>query len=518
METGGWSYARDLLGGSSVNPDRAYEELVRLSREETLLASCREILQWDAEICMPRGGVKHRAEQMALVAGLVHDRATDPRYNELLGIVESSSLVIDPESPKAVNVRELRRDFDREIRLPRRLVEELARVSALASQAWSDARDGDDFATFAPWLDRTFELAREKADAVGFVGARYDALLDDYEPGMTTEQLSALFAQLGAQLVPLVDSLRDNPATPRERKLEREFPLDRQRVFAEGVAVTLGFDLECGRFDLGPHPFCAFIGPGDVRIALRYNSRNFASGFLAVMHETGHALYERGLDQAHYGTPMGEAVSLGIHESQSRLWENLVGRSHGFWLHFYPQIRSVFDAALYDVSLDAFRGAINDVAPGLIRVQADEVTYNLHIVIRFELERALLAGDLRATELPGAWSELYQRYLGVSPDSDRHGCLQDIHWSEGLIGYFPTYTLGNVYASQLFDAAERAAGPLEEAFAAGDFRSLRNWLGEHIHRHGRRYPAAALIERATGNAPDPSTLIASLSHRYQPAG
>ncbi len=459
---------------------------------------------------MPRGGVSHRGEQLALLAGLAHDRATDPRLGDLLGEVESSSLVTDSESAESVNVRELRRDYDRETRLPRRLVEELARVSALSSQSWSEARDRDDFPAFAPWLDQTFALAREKADAIGYEGVRYDALLDDYEPGMTTEQLSTLFAHLREQLVPVVDSLRDAPAA--SQKLDRDFPLEQQRAFAEGVATKLGFNLEYGRFDLGPHPFCSFIGPGDVRIALRYHPRNFASGFLAVLHETGHALYEQGLDPAHYGTPMGEAVSLGIHESQSRLWENLVGRSRGFWQHFYPQFQAAFD--IHDVSVEEFRGVINHASPGLIRVEADEVTYNLHIVIRFEIERALLSGDLPAADLPGAWNELYQRYLGITPDSDRNGCLQDIHWSEGLIGYFPTYTLGNVYAAQLFDAAERAEGPLEDAFAAGDFGALRGWLGENIHRHGKRYAPSVLIEKATGSAPDPSALITSLVHRY----
>jgi carboxypeptidase Taq len=497
-----------------VNPDRAYLELVQLSRDETVLSSCLEILEWDEEVCMPRGGVEHRAEQMALLAGLVHDRGTDPRYDDLLGVVEQSSLVTDPESPTAVNVRELRRGYDRERRIPRRLVEESARVTAHASQAWAEARKRDDFKTFAPWLDRVFGLAREEADAVGYVGTHYDALLDDYEPGMTTERLSELFTRFEAGLVQLVDSLRDKPSPAPGHVLAREFPLERQRIFVEGVAAALGFDLERGRIDIGNHPFCTSIGPGDVRIALRYYPRNFARGLFALLHEVGHALYDQGLDPAHYGTPMGEAASLGLHESQSRLWENLVGRSDGFWRHFYPQLRSAFHESLHDISLETFRRVVNHVAPGIIRVQADEVTYDLHILIRFELERALLAGDLRAGELPVAWAELYQRYLGVTPKNDRSGCLQDGHWSEGLIGYFPTYTLGNMYAAQLFDAAERAVGPLDEAFAAGDFRTLRDWLGDHVHRHGQRYTVAALIERATGSAPDPSALIASLSRRY----
>jgi len=463
---------------------------------------------------MPRGGGEHRAEQMALVAGLVHDRGTDPRYDELLSTVEASSLMSDAESAEAVNVRELRRDYERERRIPRRLVEESARVTALASQAWAEARRRDDFKSFAPWLDQVFALAREEADAVGYAGTRYDALLDDYEPGLTTDRLSTLFARLEADLVPLASALREIPAPAPMHVLAREFPLDRQRLFAEGVAAALGFDLERGRLDLGNHPFCTSIGPGDIRIALRYFPRNFARGFFALLHETGHALYDQGIDAAHYGAPMGEAGSLGLHESQSRLWENLVGRSHGFWQHFYPQLRRTFHEALHDVSVETFRLVINRVAPGLIRVQADEVTYDLHIMIRVELEQRLLAEDLRAIDLPGAWAELYRSRLGVAPKNDRTGCLQDGHWSEGLIGYFPTYTLGNMYAAQLFAAAERAVGPLDDAFAAGDFRTLRVWLGEHVHRHGRRYAAEALIERATGSAPDPSALIESLRRRY----
>ncbi len=496
-----------------MNPDQAYAELVRLSREKSVLASSLGLLQWDAEICMPRGGVNHRGDQMSLLAGILHERATDPRIGDLLADVEGSSLVTDAESVEAVNVREMRRDYDRETRLPRRLVEEMARVSAQSAQAWSEARDKDDFESFAPWLNKTFELTREKADATGYGdGVRYDALLDDYEPGMTTAQVSALFAKLGPQLVPLVEALRDRPRTTSAQVVE--YPVDRQRIFAESIAAKLGFSLESGRFDLGPHPFCSTIGPGDVRIASRYQPFNLPNGFLGVIHETGHALYEQGLDRAHYGTPMGDAVSLGVHESQSRMWENLVGRSQGFWLHFYPQLQKTFEESLGDVSLDAFRASMNHVAPGLIRVDADEVTYNLHILIRFELERALLDGDLRAADLPGAWAEKYQKYLGITPANNRDGCLQDIHWSEALIGYFPTYTLGNVYAAQLFEAAERAVGPLEDSFAAGDFTRLRTWLGENVHRHGRRYSPSALIEKATGNPPDPSAMIASLSERY----
>ncbi|HUQ19725.1 MAG TPA: carboxypeptidase M32 [Gemmatimonadaceae bacterium] len=500
-----------------MTPENAYAELVRLSREESVLSSCVDLLDWDQEIYMPRDGVEHRSEQTALLAGIVHDRATNPRYGELLDALEGSALLSDPESAESVNVRELRRGYDRERRIPKRLVEELARATSRASKVWAEARKEDDFKSFAPWLDKVFALSREEADAVGYEGTRYDALLDDFEPGMTTDVLAALFARLTSELIPLVDSLRGQSADD-ENVLEGDFPLDRQHVFADSIAAAIGFDFEGGRLDLAQHPFCTQIGPGDVRIGTRYYQDHVGRGIFACLHEVGHALYEQGLDRSQYGTPMGEAVSLGVHESQSRLWENLVGRSEGFWKHFYPQLKSTFHESLNDVSLDAFRRAVNRVEPHLIRVEADEVTYNLHIMIRFELERALLDGNLVAADVPGAWNELYAKYLGVTPEDDRTGCLQDIHWADGLIGYFPTYTLGNVFAAQIFAAAERAIGPLEDAFAEGNFLDLRRWLGENIHRHGMRYRSKEVIERVTGNAPDPSALIQNLSLRYRTIG
>ena len=460
---------------------------------------------------MPRKGVKHRAQQLALLAGLSHDRATDPRYDELLSVLEGSSLVSDPDSAEAVNVRELRRGYDRERRIPRRLVEEMASVTALAARVWADAKKKDDFKSFAPWLDRIFALAREEADAAGHNGNRYDALLEDYEPGMTTETLSQLFDRLGKDLVPMIDAFRDT----RARKLTGKFPVDQQLDFAEHVAAAVGFDLNGARLGLSHHPFCTAIGPGDVRIALRFSAGNVASGILTLLHEVGHGIYDQGLDPKHFGMPMGEAASLGLHESQSRLWENFVGRSEGFWRFFYPRLSKTFPDALAGISLERFREAINRVEPGLIRTEADELTYNLHIVIRFELERSLLSGDLVAADLPGAWAQLYQKYLGVTPKDDRTGCLQDVHWTEALIGYFPTYSLGNVYAAQLHAAAERDVGPLEEAFARGDFSGLHKWLRENIHRHGMRYTAAAIVETATGGPVDPSALIESLSSRYR---
>lgn len=499
-----------------MKPEQAYEMLIRLSRQETVLASCNDLLEWDEEVVMPAKGMTHRAEQMALLAGITHDRATDPRYEELLNTVEGSALVSDPESAAAVNVRELRRGFDKECRMPRRLVEESARVTALASRAWEQARKKNDYKSAAPWLNQVFLIAREEADASGHNGDRYDALLDDYEPGMTSDQLTALFDQIRDGVLPLIDACREKSPPLSNPFSTKRYRLDRQRSFAESVARTVGFNFDAGRIDLGQNPFCTEIGPGDVRVVLRFHTNDLLQGIFTLLHEIGHALYDQGLDASHYGTPMGSSASASFHESQSRLWENFVGRSAGFWRHFYPQLQSLFNRGLRDVSLEGFMQIINRVEPGLIRIEADEVTYNVHILIRVELERALLSGDLVAADLPGAWAELYQRYLGVTPADDRVGCLQDSHWVEGLIGYFPTYTLGNVYAAQILEAAGRQLGSLDDAFAVGDFNGLREWLRDTIHRHGMRYRSGEIIERITGRTSDPSVLILSLAQRHEP--
>ena len=296
--------------------------------------------------------------------------------------------------------------------------------------------------------------------------------------------------------------------------LERSYPPDRQKVFGEAIAAAVGFDFERGRLDVTAHPFCSGIGPGDVRITTRYDERQFGDAFFGILHEVGHGLYEQGLPAEHFGTPMGEAVSLGVHESQSRLWENAVGRSRAFWAYWFPLARRIFHEALHDVTLDQFLAAVNHVEPGPIRIQADEVTYNLHIIVRFELEQALLTGDLPTADLPAAWNQKYRELLGLTPANDAQGCLQDIHWSAGLVGYFPTYTLGNIYAAQLFAKARADLAGLDESFARGDFGELLAWLRDNVHRHGQRYRPAALIERVTGSRPDHRPLIAALKHKY----
>ena len=494
----------------------AYDELIRRSRERAVLGSCSALLGWDEQTYLPRGGSTFRGDQMALLAGLSHERATDPQVGELLDQVEQSTIVEDPLSPESANLREWRRSYDRVTKLPRTLVEELARTTSIAQQEWVEARKSNGFAHFRPWLAKIIGLKRQEAACLMPGGVAYDALLDEFEPGATTRDLTTLFESLRRGLVPLVASIAGSTRGPRAGVLDGDYPIDRQKVFGEAVASAIGFDFERGRLDTAAHPFCSGIGPGDVRITTRYDPRDFTSAFFGILHEVGHGLYEQGLDPARHGEPLGESVSLGVHESQSRLWENAVGRTRAFWEHWLPLARRIFREPLHAVDLDTFHAAINRVEPSLIRVEADEVTYNLHILIRFELEQALIGGDLAVDDLPGAWNAKYREYLGIEPPDDARGCLQDIHWSAGLIGYFPTYTLGNLYAAQLYAKADAELGGLDAAFARGDFAGLLGWLRDKIHKNGQRLRANDLIQLAANSTIDHEPLLQSLRTKYGP--
>ena len=491
---------------------KAYSELVRHARELSLLQSCAAVLGWDQQTYMPDAGAGLRGDQLALLAKLAHERATAPRLGELLATCEATPF--EPGSIEAANVRELRHGYDRAVKLPARLVEERAQVTTAAQQAWQAARAADDFPQFRPHLDAVMRLKREEADAVGWTGHRYDALLDEYEPGCTAAELTPLFAGLTRDLAPLVQAVADG-GKPVPDVLGRDWPVDRQKLFAESAAAAVGFDFAAGRLDTTAHPFCSAFGPGDCRLTTRYNPRAFHEAFFGVLHEAGHGLYEQGLPAAHFGTPAGAYCSLGVHESQSRLWENQVGRGRPFWRHFFPRLKQAFPGATTGVSLDDWELAVNAVRPSLVRVEADEATYNLHVALRFELELALLDGSLAVADLPGAWAEKVKSYLGLAVPTDREGCLQDIHWSFGGVGYFPTYTLGNLLAAQLMRAAtsQFGADELEASFAAGDFSPLLNWLRANVHAHGRRYRADELCERVTGVPLSPEPFLTGLREK-----
>lgn len=497
-----------------MQPQEAYQELLTRVREQSILSCCSALLEWDELTYLPPGGFAGRGDQAAFLAGLEHERATDPRLGELLGCLEGSALLGEPHSAEAVNVREIRRNFQRASRLPRQLVEEMARVASLAQHHWDLARKKKNFSRIRPWLEKIVALKIQEAECLGYQGARYDALLEDYEPGARSDDIARLFESLRRDLQPLLGAILGAKRKPDVAILLRRYPISRQRKLAAEVAAALGFDFQRGRIDAALHPFSTHIGPGDCRMAVRYCLTNFCDFFFALLHEVGHALYTQGLDPEHVGTPLGEPASLGMHESQSRLWENVVGRSRAFWTHFFPRVRLAFPAALNGVKLDDFYFALNDVEPSLNRIRADEVTYNLHILVRFELERALIQGDLQVADLPAAWNEGYRNYLGLVPPDDAQGCLQDGHWFEGLIGYFPTYTLGNLFAAQLFARAQADLGDLDKSFARGRFDDLLGWLRLKVHRHGSRFSAAQLIHQATGSVPDHRPLVEALRQRY----
>jgi carboxypeptidase Taq len=447
---------------------------------------------------------------------MTHQMLTDSQIGRLLGELEGSALVRDPEGDPAVNVREVRRTYDRAVKLPPELVEELARTTTRAQQVWQEARQANDFATFRPWLEKIVRLKREEAQAVGYPEVAYDALLDEYEPGATTAEVTRLFAELRAELTPLIAAIAASGRRAPTEILAREYPVERQQTFGQSAAAALGFDFRAGRLDVTTHPFCSGIGPGDCRLTTRYHPRHFNDGFFGILHEAGHGIYDQGLPAEHFGTPRGSACSLGIHESQSRLWENQVGRGRPFWEHFFPRARQTFPEALADVKPDDFLFAVNDVRSSFIRVEADEATYNLHIILRFELEQALIGGDLQPGDVPGAWNERFRKSLGMLPPNDTQGCLQDIHWSMGGLGYFPTYTLGNLYAAQFMEQARADLGDPEADFRRGEFSRLKGWLNERIHRQGQRYRAAELCRRVTGKPLSPKPLVTYLRQKFAP--
>ncbi len=480
-----------------MNPEEAYQWLAAHSRETAILYTVEQLLAWDQRTCIPPKGHANRAAQLSLLARLLHERETDPRVGEHLDRVAGSALTADPEGTEAVNLREWRRHYERATRIPPDLAVALAQAAAEGQTAWEEARPKNDWDSFRPFLERLVSLSRQQAEAYGYAAEPYDALLDGYEVGETAAGLQVLFSNLRESLVRLLDAILGSSLSPDEGILHRLYPRAVQEQFAREAVVKIGYDFEAGRLDPTAHPFSTGLGPRDIRITTRYDEHFFNAAFFGTLHEAGHALYSLGLPPEHWGTPRGMDVSLGIHESQSRTWENLVGRSPGFWRSFYPRAQELFPA-LRDVDLDAFHFAVNRVAPSLIRVEADEVTYNLHIIVRFELERSLINGGMEVRDLPEAWNAKMREYLGLTPPDYRDGVLQDVHWSAGLFGYFPTYTLGNIYAAQFFARAAEEVGGLDERFARGEFSPFLQWLRDNIHSQGSRYRPRDLVRRVTG--------------------
>ena len=513
-----------------MSQSAAFAQLCELSREAATLGSVASLLNWDQETYMPHGAAAHRAEEQALIAALVHERKTSKQVGELIAACEGdTALAKDPASASAAAVREMRRDYDLATKLPKGLVAELARTGSQAQEVWKQAREKSDFAMFAPWLEKMYALARKKADCYGVPvgGERYDALLNEYEPGATAKEIEAIFNPLRARLSEFIGEI-GKARRPSDAPLKAKIEASKQHGFGLFVIRELGFDLHSGRLDVTTHPFCSGMAPGDTRLTTRYRDEKFTDALYGTMHEAGHGLYEQGLPKTGtlslngtgalplYGTPLADSISLGIHESQSRMWENLVGRSRPFWEWALPHATRMLGAELGRYGVDDLYRAVNMVTPSYIRVEADEATYNLHIMLRFEIERALLAGSMQTRDVPGAWNARFKELLGIDVPDDRRGCLQDVHWSFGLIGYFPTYTLGNLYAAQFWETIRGQIGDLDRQIARGEFGALKNWLNTNIHAHGRRYRAGDLCKMLTGKPLSADPFMRYLEGKLRP--
>jgi len=497
------------------------EPLIVRLREVQHLNSAASLLSWDQETYMPAGGGQARADQLATLQGLAHDKLVSPEVEALLmrWVDPSTGQARDQlgdawDEPSRALLRETWRDFSRARKLPSEFVKRLGRECSLAQQVWAEARAQNSFKRFLPNLRTIVALKLEETRYLGYRDSPYDALLDTYEPGSTVAELTPLFATLKARLVPLLNRVTQSRTAVDDALLFQAYDQTRQVEFGKLVLTAMGYDFDRGRLDLSAHPFTTSFHPTDVRVTTRVYETEFSACLFSCIHEGGHGLYDQGLDQERYGTPLGEALSLGIHESQSRLWENCVGRSRSFWRCFYPLLQQLFPEQLQAVELDRFYMAINRVTPSLIRVEADELTYNLHIMLRFEIERDLIEGRIAVEDLPAAWNDKMRAYLGLVPPTDADGVLQDVHWSLGAIGYFPTYALGNLYSVQLYEQARRDIQGLEEEIRAGRLTVLKQWLNQKVHRWGRAFTADHLIRRITGGPLSPEPFLAYLEKKY----
>lgn len=481
------------------------------------IQSAASVLSWDQETYMPAGGGAARAEQIATLEGLAHEKLVSREVETLLTGWVDPATGQAPEGwdePSRSLLRETWRDFSRAKKLPSAFVVRLSRECSLAQQAWVTAREESRFSKFLPSLKTIIGLKREEAQYLGYRDSPYDALLDTYEPGATIAHLAPMFRELRERLVPLLKKVQASGVTIDDSCVHQRFDQAKQMEFGRLVLVAMGYDFERGRLDLSAHPFTTSFHPTDVRVTTRVFETDLPSCLFSCIHEGGHGLYDQGLDPRYYGSPLGESLSLGFHESQSRLWENCVGRSRAFWRCFYPILQHTFPEQLATVPLDRFYAAINRVAPSCIRVEADELTYNLHIMLRVDIEQALIENRIQPDDLPELWNDTMQSYLGIVPQRDADGVLQDVHWSMGAFGYFPTYTLGNLYSVQFFEQADLELPQLEEDIAAGRLIPLRRWLEQKIHRWGRMFTPDHLARRVTGNGVNPEPFLRYLETKY----
>lgn len=507
-----------------VRPDAANAVCFQLSLKEKLieighLKAALSLLQWDQQVNVPPGGQDARAATMAVIAGICHEKLTSSLMGDLLETLMNGLKESHLSLEYKCNVRRAWEDHQKAKKLPVQFIQELTRVRGEANEHWVQARQKSDFNILAPDLVKIVELKRREADYLGYgyMKSSYDALLDDFEPGITGEELIKFFNPLKKFLVSFGGEIGASRVKPRKEILRSRCLIQQQKKFAKMVVSKMGFDWNRGLLSVSAHPMCFSFHPADVRMSTRYKEDDFFNQcLLRTIHEAGHGLYDQGMRAEYFGTPMCDAVSGAIHESQSRMWENQVGRSKNFWKYFFPRLNGIyaFQDDFCGSSFEDFYAAINAVEPSLIRTDADEVTYNLHVIMRFEIEKVLIEGDIKVSDLPSVWNSKMREYLGVIVPNDAQGVLQDVHWSGGFFGYFPTYTLGNLYAAQFYATAKRDLPDLEKDFASGGFKRLLEWLRRNIHVHGRMYSTSELVQRVTGEPLDSRHFTEYIREKY----
>ncbi len=487
--------------------------------EASHLQGVEALLAWDQETYMPEGAGAARAEQLGYITTLMHAKLVgEPIKNaleELIDLQTGELRIMTLSDRETRQLKEIWRDYRQESMLPTEFVTDLAKHASVSQQAWVKARKDNDFASFEPFLSKMVLFQKEKANYLAVGSTPYDSLLDQFEPEMSSEKVAGLFTEIRARLVPLIQKISEVKHRVNGSVLTKEYDMDKQWDFGITMLKAIGFDSNIGRQDRSAHPFTTSTHPTDVRTTTRLRGNDLKSALLSTLHEGGHALYEQGLPAEEYGNPLGQSISLGIHESQSRMWENLVGLSPSFWRYAYPKLQAKFPDHLRNTDREMFYAAMNRVKPSMIRVEADEATYNLHIMLRFEIEKLLINDNFPVAELPQLWNEKMEEYLGITPSNDTEGVLQDVHWSFGAFGYFPTYTLGNLYSVQFFNQAKKDLPGLDESCARGDFSSLLGWLRKNIHMLGRGRKAEELVLELTGQPLSAQPFLDYLETKYK---
>ena len=491
-----------------------FDKLLKRVNEIHDLRKATQLLRWDRQVIMPKAGEEARIQQITTLNRLAHTLFIADETGEMLEAAGEELNGAPYDSNEASLIRYLRRSYDDARRLPAEFVARSSEISERAHTVWREARENDDFPSFAPWLEQVVELGQEMAELYGYEEEAYDALLDKYERGMTTARVREIFAATTAETLPLLAAIQEQGRAVDDSVLHQTYDVDKQKQFARYIAEAVGYDFDRGHLGTAVHPFATSFSRNDARITSRWYPDFISPSVFGTLHESGHAMYEQGTHPDLARTPLARGTSSGIHESQSRLIENIVGRSRGFWQAHYPRLQSLFPDQLEDVSAEAFFRAVNKVQPSLIRVEADELTYNLHIVLRFELEQALIKGELAVAELPTAWNDKMESLLGITPPTDREGVLQDIHWSWPSFGYFPTYALGNLYAAQFFEAAQEQAPAIKAEMKAGKTDALLAWLRREIHQHGRKFKPDEIVERATGRPLDHGAFVRYVTEKF----